>query len=105
MTAGRWSPRPTAEEVVIRPDLYGEHQTFNMAAAVAAAVALDLDFVAAAEALQSVRLDSRWRMEVDTSADGVTVINDAYNANPSMGAGLRAPGGDGPGQTHLGGAG
>lgn len=79
------------EEAVIRPDLYGEHQAFNMAAAVAAAVALDLDFVAAAEALQSVRLDSRWRMEVDTSADGVTVINDAYNANPeSMGAGLRA---------------
>ena len=76
---------------MIRPDLYGEHQAFNMAAAVAAAAALDLDFVAAAEALQSVRLDSRWRMEVDTSADGVTVINDAYNANPeSMGAGLRA---------------
>jgi UDP-N-acetylmuramoyl-tripeptide--D-alanyl-D-alanine ligase len=79
------------DQVVIRPDLYGEHQAFNMAAAVAAAVALGLDFVAAAEALQSVRLDSRWRMEVHTSATGVTVINDAYNANPeSMGAGLRA---------------
>ena len=25
---------------------------------------------------------SRWRMEVHQRADGVTVINDAYNANP-----------------------
>lgn len=79
------------ERITIHPDLYGEHQGFNIAAAVAAAVALDLDFRSAAEVLNGVRLDSRWRMEVDTTATGVTVINDAYNANPeSMSAGLRA---------------
>ena len=34
---------------------------------------------------------SRWRMEVTDRADGVTVVNDAYNANPdSMAAALRA---------------
>lgn len=75
----------------IRPDLHGEHQGLNLAAAVAAAVALDLDFAEAAQSLQGASLDSRWRMEVRQTAAGVTVINDAYNANPeSMAAGLRA---------------
>jgi UDP-N-acetylmuramoyl-tripeptide--D-alanyl-D-alanine ligase len=62
-----------------------------MAAAIAAAVALGLDFQTAAAALQAVTLDSRWRMEVHERADGVVIINDAYNANPeSVAAGLRA---------------
>ncbi|MEZ5185889.1 MAG: UDP-N-acetylmuramoyl-tripeptide--D-alanyl-D-alanine ligase [Candidatus Nanopelagicales bacterium] len=75
----------------IRPELYGEHQAFNVAAAVATAVALDLDFETAAASLEGVRLDSRWRMEVCETPDGATIINDAYNANPeSMAAGLRA---------------
>ena len=76
---------------VVRLGVHGEHQALNLAAAVATAVALDLDFRAATQALDGVRLDSRWRMEVDMTADGVTVINDAYNANPeSTAAGLRA---------------
>jgi UDP-N-acetylmuramoyl-tripeptide--D-alanyl-D-alanine ligase len=34
---------------------------------------------------------SRWRMEVTERPDGVTVVNDAYNANPeSMRAALKA---------------
>lgn len=79
------------DRVVVRPDVYGEHQGLNIGAAVAAAVALGLDFTEAANTLQGVRLDSRWRMEVTTTPQGVTVINDAYNANPeSMAAGLRA---------------
>ena len=79
------------DRVQIRPALYGEHQGANIAAAVAAAVALGLDFVQAAGSLQGVSLDSQWRMEVRETTSGVTVINDAYNANPeSMAAGLRA---------------
>ena len=34
---------------------------------------------------------SRWRLELERRADGVTVLNDVYNANPtSMAAALRA---------------
>ena len=50
---------------------------------------------------------SRWRMEVTERADGVTVVNDAYNANPdSMRAALRGARRDGPARrpAHLGGA-
>jgi UDP-N-acetylmuramoyl-tripeptide--D-alanyl-D-alanine ligase len=44
-----------------------------------------------AAALSAAGPRSRWRMEVDRRADGVTVVNDAYNANPeSMRAALAA---------------
>lgn len=77
--------------LTVRPDVHGEHQGLNLAAVLAVATALSLDVAAAAQALQGVRLDSRWRMEVHETPAGVTVINDAYNANPeSMAAGLRA---------------
>jgi UDP-N-acetylmuramoyl-tripeptide--D-alanyl-D-alanine ligase len=71
--------------------LVGEHHVSN-ALAVAAAVGdwtpLSLDGVAAA--LSNATPRSRWRMEVRETAGGVTVINDAYNANPdSMRAALK----------------
>jgi UDP-N-acetylmuramoyl-tripeptide--D-alanyl-D-alanine ligase len=44
-----------------------------------------------AAALSAAIPRSRWRMEVSRRADGVTVVNDAYNANPeSMRAALAA---------------
>lgn len=70
----------------------GEHQSWN-AAAVAAAVlsaGLTSDVALVADQLGSARPVSRWRMEVTDRGDGVTVINDAYNANPdSVRAALR----------------
>lgn len=79
------------ERVPVALAVHGEHQVGN--ALSAAAVALECgagpDQVAAA--LAGAGPASRHRMEVRTRADGVTVINDAYNANPdSMRAGLQA---------------
>ncbi len=71
--------------------LVGEHQAHNAAAAAGVAIALGMSLDDVAAALTRARAASRWRMEVHERADGVTVINDAYNANPdSMRAALKA---------------
>jgi UDP-N-acetylmuramoyl-tripeptide--D-alanyl-D-alanine ligase len=73
----------------VRLQLTGRHQVANAvaAAAAAAAVGLGLDQIAAGLAAAGPR--SRWRMELQDRSDGVTVINDSYNANPdSMRAAL-----------------
>ncbi|GAA1911963.1 UDP-N-acetylmuramoyl-tripeptide--D-alanyl-D-alanine ligase [Nocardioides lentus] len=63
--------------------LPGRHQVANATAAVALALAAGADLAEAAAGLRAARPDSRWRMEVAERADGVTVVNDAYNANPA----------------------
>jgi UDP-N-acetylmuramoyl-tripeptide--D-alanyl-D-alanine ligase len=68
--------------VPVRLPLVGEHQVLNAAAAAAAAEALGIPLADVAEALATVRPLSRWRMDVGVTSGGVTVINDAYNANP-----------------------
>ena len=71
--------------------LYGEHQVGNALAVAVAARELGLPGEAIASGLAGAAPVSRWRMEVHRLPDGVTLINDAYNANPdSMGAALRA---------------
>jgi UDP-N-acetylmuramoyl-tripeptide--D-alanyl-D-alanine ligase len=69
----------------------GEHMVSNAlaAASVGLAVGLAVDQVAAA--LTAATPKARWRMEITERPDGVTVVNDAYNANPdSMRAALVA---------------
>jgi UDP-N-acetylmuramoyl-tripeptide--D-alanyl-D-alanine ligase len=69
--------------------LTGRHQVANAVAAAAAAVAVGVELDAAAAALAAAGPRSRWRMELHDRSDGVTVINDSYNANPdSMRAAL-----------------
>jgi UDP-N-acetylmuramoyl-tripeptide--D-alanyl-D-alanine ligase len=69
----------------------GEHQVANALSAAGAALAAGMTPAAVAAALSAAEPRSRWRMEVDRRADGVTVVNDAYNANPeSMRAALAA---------------
>ncbi len=71
--------------------LYGEHHVSNALAAAAVAHDLGMSADEIASALSGAGNLSRWRMEVTERADGVTVVNDAYNANPeSMRAALRA---------------
>lgn len=61
----------------------GEHQVSNALAVAAVALELGADLDAVAAALSAAEAASPWRMEVVERADGVTVINDAYNANPA----------------------
>lgn len=76
-------------EVTLR--LYGEHHVSNALAAAAVASELGMPAEEIAEGLSAAQPLSRWRMEVTERPDGVTVVNDAYNANPeSMRAALRA---------------
>ncbi len=78
-------------EARVQLSLVGEHHVANALAAAAVGRALGLSVTAVAEELSSARPISRWRMEVVERPDGVTVINDAYNANPeSMRAALAA---------------
>ncbi len=71
-------------------DVRGAHMALNAAGAVAAALAVGVPLEAAAAGLAAARL-SPWRMDVIRASDGVVVVNDAYNANPtSMRAALEA---------------
>ncbi len=71
-------------------DVRGAHMALNAAGAVAAALAVGVSLEEAAAGLAAARL-SPWRMDVIRAADGVVVVNDAYNANPtSMRAALEA---------------
>lgn len=79
------------EEQPVRLRQTGAHQAANAAAAAAFALALGHPLAAIASALSQVESASRWRMEVTERADGLVVVNDAYNANPeSMRAALEA---------------
>jgi len=73
--------------------LHGAHNVPNALAAAALARELGLGLADIADGLSAAAARSRWRMEVHRRADGVTVINDAYNANPeSVRAALEALG-------------
>lgn len=67
----------------------GAFQWRNAAAAAAMALAAGLDLDTVADSLADAGPASRWRMELTERADGLVVVNDAYNANPeSMRAAL-----------------
>jgi UDP-N-acetylmuramoyl-tripeptide--D-alanyl-D-alanine ligase len=71
--------------------LVGEHHVGNALAAAAVALELGGTPEGVAAALSAAEPASKWRMEVTDRADGLTVVNDAYNSNPeSMRAALKA---------------
>jgi UDP-N-acetylmuramoyl-tripeptide--D-alanyl-D-alanine ligase len=75
----------------VRLGVYGDHQVSNALCASAVALQCGATIEQVVAALAQAGPVSRHRMQVTTRPDGVTVIDDAYNANPdSMQAGLQA---------------
>jgi len=69
--------------------ILGEHNVMNALAAAAVGIAVGMELSQIVEALASLAQVSMWRMEVHNLPGDITVINDAYNANPeSMAAAL-----------------
>ncbi|ROT31219.1 UDP-N-acetylmuramoyl-tripeptide--D-alanyl-D-alanine ligase [Micromonospora sp. HM5-17] len=85
--------------VPVRLRISGRHQVGNSLAAAAVAYDLGMPLDELGEALGGLGLPSTRRMDVFDRADGVTVIDDSYNANPaSTGAALHALAGMGRGR-------
>jgi UDP-N-acetylmuramoyl-tripeptide--D-alanyl-D-alanine ligase len=75
----------------VRLGVTGRHQVANTLAAAGVALSLGLDFDDVVRALGEIGIVSTRRMDVFHRPDGVTVIDDSYNANPSStAAALRA---------------
>jgi UDP-N-acetylmuramoyl-tripeptide--D-alanyl-D-alanine ligase len=101
LDAGRpaFTLRTPAGEAPVRLGLYGEHQIGNALAVAGVAAELGMPVADIAQALSEAIPLSGGRMTVTERADGVTIIDDAYNANPdSMRAALAALVGLAPGR-------
>lgn len=82
---------PDGQHFTVHSKLIGEHHVHNLLAAAAVAYQTGIEPTVIAEKLNTVGAVSRWRMERTDRADGISIINDAYNANPeSMAAALRS---------------
>lgn len=71
------------EQHPVQLQLLGSHQVSNALAAATAAIAAGCDAGSVAQSLSGATTRSPWRMQMDVRADGLAVLNDAYNANPS----------------------
>lgn len=75
----------------VRLGVAGRHQVANTLAAAGVALSLGMEIDEVAAALGEIGIVSSRRMDVFARPDGVTVIDDSYNANPSStAAALRA---------------
>jgi len=79
------------DSVTVRLAILGEHHAMNATAALVVAHTWGVPLADGARALASMTRAERWRMELlQGGPEGVTVVNDAYNASPdSMAAALR----------------
>lgn len=86
----RFTLRSPWGQAGVRLPLSGRHMAVNAVAAAAAALVCGVPLASVVSGLEQASL-SPWRMDVQRTADGLVVLNDAYNANPtSMMAALDA---------------
>jgi UDP-N-acetylmuramoyl-tripeptide--D-alanyl-D-alanine ligase len=91
LARARFTLHAAGAQIAVALAVHGDHQVSNALCAAAVALECGATLGQVASALAAAGPVSRHRMQVGTRADGVTVINDAYNANPdSMRAGLKA---------------
>ncbi|AOW92837.1 UDP-N-acetylmuramoyl-tripeptide--D-alanyl-D-alanine ligase [Rhodococcus sp. WMMA185] len=87
----RFTLTTPAGSVPVSLVVHGEHQVGNALAAAAVALECGADLEQIARVLGGASAVSARRMDVRDRPDGVTVINDSYNANPdSMRAAIKA---------------
>ncbi|MGV3711933.1 UDP-N-acetylmuramoyl-tripeptide--D-alanyl-D-alanine ligase [Pseudolysinimonas sp.] len=70
------------ERLPVRLRILGEHHVTNALAALSAAREFGIPASRAIAGVEGVPMAERWRMQVLEPGDGVTVVNDAYNASP-----------------------
>ena len=74
----------------VKLKIIGSHQVSNSLAAAAAFLKKGIDIDLVAKTLSNSVAQSKWRMQIEVNKKNVTVINDAYNANPeSMKSAIR----------------
>ena len=73
-------PSGESERITLR--ILGEHHVMNALAACAVADQLEIPRATIKSALEAMPLAERWRMQLTNRTDGISIINDAYNASP-----------------------
>ena len=73
---------PDASVARVTLKILGEHHVMNALASIAVADHLGVPRKQIIEALEQLALAERWRMQLTEGSDGISYINDAYNASP-----------------------
>lgn len=85
-----YATQPERDGYEVTAQLIGEHHTTNLLAAAAAARAAGISLETIVSLMPTIKPASAHRMARTDRDDGVTILDDAYNANPeSMRAGLK----------------
>ncbi|WP_053385766.1 UDP-N-acetylmuramoyl-tripeptide--D-alanyl-D-alanine ligase [Leucobacter japonicus] len=86
----RFTIRADSAEAAVHFRVLGEHHVMNALAAATVGLELGLELSDVVAELEAATLAAPGRMEVLGGRNGITIINDAYNASPdSMSAALR----------------